>query len=310
MRWNHLITWSLVLINRDEVIKKDSTTNKSMQEYFIGWHQPNNGKSGCGLFERCMISVNTLLRRKSHFKVRRWILDSGAFTRILSGKGHLLIEIYARLIIKWSYCGDLCAAVTQDYMCEKFILEITGMTIEEHQELTTQNYVKLAQLVSEIQYEIAVSVLLSIPFLYSLELINQILSLVKQTYIMPVIQGYSPRDYVNHIRMYGDLLSEGMWVGVGSVCKRNASPGQVESVLLAIYNERPDLKLHGFGIKRNSLISPVCWDLLYSADSQAHGFAGKNKKQKYNNSNDPFHALEYANSIKPPSQLSIFSHSY
>ena len=35
-------------------------------------------------FPRCMISVNRLRNRKSDFKVRDWMLDSGAFTELRS----------------------------------------------------------------------------------------------------------------------------------------------------------------------------------------------------------------------------------
>ena len=57
-------------------------------------------------------------------------------------------------------------------------------------------------------------------------------------YIMPVLQGYSPADYVQHIRAYGDRLARGAWVGVGSVCKRNGNIKAIEAVLLAIHRER------------------------------------------------------------------------
>ena len=83
-------------------------------------------------------------------------------------------------------------------------------------------------------------------------------------YIMPVLQGYDPQDYIRHIRMYGGRLTEGMWVGVGSVCKRNFDIRTIEDVLLAIHHVRPDLKLHGFGLKSTALSSALVQDLLYT----------------------------------------------
>ncbi|NJQ96739.1 MAG: hypothetical protein HC784_01550 [Hydrococcus sp. CSU_1_8] len=245
-----------------------------MQEYYIGWHQPNNGNSGCEKFDRCMISVNRIIKRKSPFKVNRWILDSGAFTRISSGKGHLPVDIYALEINRWSKNGDLAAAVVQDYMCESFILQITGLTIKEHQILTIQNYDKLIQKTN--------------------------------VYIMPVLQGYQNQDYLEHLDMYGDRLKYGSWVGVGSICKRNSNPGSIQSILMEIKTLRPDLKLHGFGIKSTSLKNPIIWDLLYSADSQAHGLSEGRSKSKYVRANDPTTALKYASTIERPNQLSIF----
>lgn len=247
-----------------------------MQEYFIGWHQPNNGKSGCGAFDRCMVSVNRLLSRKTPFTVKRWMLDSGAFTRITSGIGHLAAQKYAHEINRWQNCGDLAAAVTQDWMCEEFVLSRTGLTIADHQRLTIERY-------------------------------DELLKLVDKAYLMPVLQGYKPEEYVKHLSDYGDRLRLNAWVGVGSVCKRNANAASIESVLLAIKQARPDLRLHGFGIKRTALQSSIVWDLLYSADSQAHGLCGGNGQNKYVNANDPTQAIIYASTIARPKQLSVFA---
>ena len=93
--------------------------------------------------------------------------------------------------------------------------------------------------------------------------------------LMPVLQGYEPREYVEHLLLYGDRLSFGMWVGVGSVCKRNGHPSSVLAVLRAIREERPDLNLHGFGLKRIALQLAGVRDLLYSADSMAWSFAAR-----------------------------------
>lgn len=248
-----------------------------MKEFFIGWHQPTIGKSGCANFDRAMISINRLIDRKSDFPINRWILDSGAFTRITSGKGHLCPQVYAAQIDRWSRCGDLAAAVTQDWMCEPFVLAITGLSIVEHQRLTIERFDILKDLIRS------------------------------PTYLMPVLQGYDPIDYVRHLKDYGDRICLGDWVGVGSICKRNANANSIAAVLIAIKTARPDIRLHGFGIKRAALSSSVVWDLLYSADSQAAGLSGGSGSNKYAGSNDPKMAIEYASSIKAPAQLSIFS---
>jgi hypothetical protein len=246
-----------------------------VREFYIGWHQPNNGRSGCQEFDHCMISINRLLDRKGAFSVNNWIMDSGAFTRISSGKGHLPIAVYATAINRWADNGNLVAAVTQDFMCEPFILNITGLSIEEHQRLTIKRY-------------------------------DRLLPLIDRTYILPVLQGYQISEYLSHLEQYGNRLKSGAWVGVGSICKRNANAGSIESILLAIKTARPDLKLHGFGIKSTALRSPLVWDLLHSADSQAHGLAGGQGSSKYMDSNNPNTAIEYAARIQRPSQLSIF----
>lgn len=129
-------------------------------------------------------------------------------------------------------------------MCEPFILAQTGLTIADHQRLTIERY-------------------------------DALCCLVPATTIMPVLQGYAPGDYVEHITQYGDRLRSGMWVGVGSVCKRNADVGAIEAVLHAVTSARPDLRYHGFGIKTTALESSYVRGCLYSADSMAWSYAAR-----------------------------------
>ena len=85
------------------------------------------------------ISVNILRRknRQSYFDVGHWIMDSGAFTEInIYGGFRYTVDEYADWINKFSDCGKLELAVSQDYMCEPFILEITGLSVPTHQRLS------------------------------------------------------------------------------------------------------------------------------------------------------------------------------
>jgi hypothetical protein len=52
-------------------------------KFFVGCHQPSDAQH----FERAFISINRLRERKSPFKARHWVLDSGAFSEI-STHGH------------------------------------------------------------------------------------------------------------------------------------------------------------------------------------------------------------------------------
>lgn len=210
--------------------------------FFTGLHQPSDARH----FDAAFISVNRLRKRKSGFVVGDWIMDSGAFTEI-STHGHYRhgVEEYASQIKRWSTNGNLIGAVAQDYMCEPFIVEKTGLSVPIHQQLTIERYdALLKEDVGGVQ-------------------------------IFPVLQGYSPQDYVNHVRMYGDRLQHGQWVGVGSVCKRNGDTRAVSAVLLAIKGERPDLLLHGFGLKTTALADPLIRSLLESADSMAWSFSAR-----------------------------------
>jgi hypothetical protein len=172
-------------------------------------------------------------------------MDSGAFTELFKyGHYRHSVQEYADCIKRWRTCGTLLAAVSQDYTTESFILERTGLSVKDHQRLTIERY-------------------------------DALLACDTGVYILPVLQGYRPEEYVSHLHQYGDRLRTGAWIGVGSVCKRNSKPEQIEAILKVINRERPDLRLHGFGLKITALGNKVVRDLLWSADSMAWSFAAR-----------------------------------
>lgn len=221
--------------------------------FFVGIHHPDKAHN----VERACISVHALEKRSSPFcSAAEWILDSGAFTTIAKHGGYPdTPEWYATLVeccASMSMSGRLVAAVSQDYMCEPQMLERTGLTIAEHQRLTIERYKRI------------------------------LAALRRPIYLMPVLQGYELADYVRHLAAYGDLLAPGAWVGVGSVCKRNRHPGEVLAVLQAIKAARPDLRLHGFGVKATALKTPAVRELLHSADSMAWSYAARRQGRDRN----------------------------
>jgi hypothetical protein len=225
--------------------------------FFVGLHQPSDAQH----FDAAFVSVVRLRGRKSDFKVRDWILDSGAFSEISQhGDYRVSVEQYAEEIRRWSRVGNMLAAVSQDWMCEPWIVARTGLSVAEHQDRTIRRY-------------------------------DALLACSPGAYVMPVLQGYREADYVDHLRQYGDRLGTGAWVGVGSVCKRNGDPRAIEDVLLAIRVARPDLRLHGFGLKTTALGSGVVVEQLHTADSMAWSFhARKNGR----NANDWREAARWA----------------
>lgn len=208
--------------------------------FYVGIHHPHHARN----FDRAFISMNPLRRRRSCLSANRFIVDSGAFTEItkFGGYRHEPDEYAAEVNRVRQWQGFECA-VTQDYMCEPFVLEKTGLSVRDHQRLTIERYRRIQSLTP--------------------------------AYVMPVLQGYKASEYLDHIEQYGDLLRAGMRVGVGSVCKRNASISQIEDVLLAIHEAAPGLLLHGFGVKTTALSSQRVWECLYSADSMAWSFAAR-----------------------------------
>jgi hypothetical protein len=200
-----------------------------------------------------MVSINAIRNRKSGFPAREWMLDSGAFTEIRQyGRYRDPPEIYAAQIRLWWGNGLLIAAVSQDYMCEPAMLAKTGLTPADHQRLTIERYDAIKAAVGPM------------------------------VYILPVLQGYWPEEYVSHIRQYGNRLAENQWVGVGSVCKRNARVEDIEHVLVAIQRERPDLRLHGFGVKTTALESQIVRAAFWSADSMAWSYAARREGRDRN----------------------------
>lgn len=187
--------------------------------FFVGMHQPADAHR----VGACCISINRIRNRKKPFAVGDWIMDSGAFTEI-STHGHYRHSVreYADAARRWIGNGNLEAIVAQDLMCEPFILAKTGLTILEHQRITIERY-------------------------------DALLAEGLPVHVMPVLQGFAPADYAEHVRQYGDRLTPGMWVGVGSVCKRQGDPMLTVAVLDAILSVRSDLRLHGFGVKISSL---------------------------------------------------------
>lgn len=213
-----------------------------MESFFIGLCELHHAK----YFQRCFISVNRLKRRKSDFEVNDWIMDSGGFNEISRyGEYRDNVETYAALIDRWSRCGNLLAAVAQDYIVSPPTLKKTGKTVSELQKMSVDRY-------------------------------NALLRVVEgRHYIMPVIHGITPEDYVEHLRMYGDRFRPGMYIGVGSLVKISAKPDIVGPILKAIRAERPDLKLHAFGVKLTGLKDQGVRDEIVTSDSMAWAFAAR-----------------------------------
>lgn len=227
--------------------------------FFIGLHQP----SDCRHFKNSFVSVNRLRKRKGGFEVKDWIMDSGAFTEISThGCYRHGVEEYVHQIERFRKNGNLLRAVTQDWMCEPFILEKTRKSLEEHQELTVDRWLQIQALTS-------------MP-------------------VMPVLQGFAPETYIRCLDLYGKALRPGMWVGVGSVCKRNKNPHEILSVLKGIKARRPDIRLHGFGLKTTALKSKPVRKLLFSADSMAWSFRARIEGR---NQNDWREAKKFENEI-------------
>lgn len=217
--------------------------------FYVGVHHPRLAWPLTLRGFRVCVSANVLRGRAGDVPFLGcgvpWFLDSGAFTQVvLRGGFQQTPEDYAALIRRYARTG-LVAAATQDYMTEPAALRATGLSVGRHQALTLQRF-------DAIQAAGTAGV-----------------------HLLPVLQGRTPDDYRRHLDAYGDRIGRRAWVGVGSLCKRQGDPAVIAAILDALLGDRPDLRLHGFGCKRTSLLHPAVRSRLASADSMAWSFAAR-----------------------------------
>jgi hypothetical protein len=79
------------------------------------------------------------------------------------------------------------------------------------------------------------------------------------------------------------------------VCKRNGNPAAILSVFRAIKSARPDLRLHGFGLKLTALKDAEISSLLYTADSMSWSFSARKQGRDGNSYRE---ALAFAERIE------------
>lgn len=211
--------------------------------FYLGTHHPDwLARAGVPLF----VSRTRLVKRRTFPRATsRWALDSGGFTELSKhGRWTVSAATYAREVRRFSQeIGRPDFVAPQDWMCEPWITQKTGLPVSEHQARTVRNFLELQALAPEVPW-------------------------------MPVLQGWIVTDYWRHVEMYeeaGVRLAQLARVGVGTVCRRQATAtaGGIMSSLSTAYG----LKLHGFGFKKEGLRD--CSAHLISADSMAWSMAAR-----------------------------------
>ena len=206
--------------------------------FFLGTHQPN-------WLELCEVPMFVSRRRLFRSRARRlpwarcrWALDSGGFSELgLFGGWRTTPQQYVREVRRCvREIGRLAWAAIQDWMCEPFMVERTGLTVAEHQRRTVESYLTLRRLAPDLPW-------------------------------VPVLQGYEQEEYFRHVTDYAaagvDLRTLPV-VGLGSVCRRQHTE-EVEQLARTLH--AAGIRLHGFGLKIKGL--ERCWQYLVSADSMA-----------------------------------------
>lgn len=218
--------------------------------FYLGTHRPYwlwDPAANVPLF----ISHRVLRRRKTPFPraTTTWALDSGGFTELnLYGEWRTTPTEYVAAVRRYAEeLGGLQWASPQDWMCEPWVLDKTGLTVTEHQERTVENYLELHALAPDL------------PF-------------------VPVLQGWERDDYHRHADAYTaagvDLTTQPV-VGIGSVCRRQAT-GQIVDIFDSLHTR--GLRMHGFGVKIEGLAKYA--DALVSADSLAWSYWARRDASK------------------------------
>ncbi|NTF67917.1 deazapurine DNA modification protein DpdA family protein [Rhizobium rhizogenes] len=296
---------------------------KSAVKFYVGLHQPADAQH----FDLACISINRLRGRKKSVDCGDVLVDSGAFTELLQhGRYRHSVEEYANEVRRLHESGvvKISAAVAQDYMCEPFMLKKTAIADGVKLNMDVKNI--LAPIGDEdfVIQEVAPEDKFAASYLtpeqtterirlhqrLTIERYDALFACNLPVPVLPVLQGFAPSDYADHVRQYDDRLKFGMWVGVGSVCKRQGDPRAIIAVLQSIRDVRPDLRLHGFGVKRTSLLHPGVREYLYSADSMAWSFAARKQGRNANDWREAKNFTEIvnsaANAVFQPWQMEMF----
>lgn len=183
-------------------------------------------------------------RKRLPIALTGWALDSGAFSELLlHGEWRTGRDSYVRAVRRYKrHIGHLEWVAPQDWMCEPFMLNRTGRTVDDHQHRTVDNYALLRSEAPDL------------PFI-------------------PVLQGWTIDDYLRCVDLYGEWgidLHAAPLVGLGSVCRRQDS-AEIEDLVRTL--AETGLSLHGFGVKTEGAARYSGW--LTSADSMAWSYAAR-----------------------------------
>jgi hypothetical protein len=212
-------------------------------EFWLGVHHSHwLATAGVPLF----VSRARLVGRKVFPRaIAPWAQDSGGFTEVARhGRYTFGARQYATETRRHAdEIGHLQWAAPCDFMCEPFVLQKTGLTIQEHQRRTIESYLELSALEPSIQWA-------------------------------PVLQGWHEADYLDHVEQYdraGVALASLPTVGIGSICRRQHTT-EAEQVIWRLHGMGLR-NLHGFGFKVQGLQRAGA--ALHSADSMAWSFSAR-----------------------------------
>lgn len=186
-----------------------------------------------------MISHHT--NNNSPWPCKSLFIDSGGYSLMQKAGEHPPAEEYLSYVKKnvpelWAY---------QDYPCEPDILKEYNRTVEDHIRLTVDKACENRKLAREMGIE-------------STEVV--------------VLQGWEPTEYIDCLDRLKDhgLVDDETYIGIGSVCGRNARD-DIAKIVKTVNNElSPTNKIHAFGVKQDVLRYSEIVEMLDSADSLSY----------------------------------------
>lgn len=212
-------------------------------KFYLGTHIPNWLEQ---VVDTPLFVSAVRLRRQRRWPraTTTWALDSGGFSELsLHGNWTVPPKQYAQEVRRaMDEVGSMDFAAVQDWMCEPVITAKTGLTVEQHQERTIDSYLALSSLLPGAPW-------------------------------LPVIQGWSLSDYWRHVDMYAERGITLDRVGVGSVCRRQATD-MAERVMRTLAAD--GLRIHAFGFKKLGVAR--VHDALESSDSMAWSFQARRER--------------------------------
>lgn len=191
-----------------------------------------------------------------------WAMDSGGFTELqMYGGWSITAKQYVREVRRYvSEIGRVEWISPQDWMCEPIVIAGgtvrtrnglikfagTKLSVRRHQELTIENYLELRSLAPELPFA-------------------------------AVLQGWEKRDYLEHVRMY-EKAGVDLWklptVGIGSVCRRQATTEAAE-IVYSIVSQGID-NAHTYGFKADGIVAVN--GIVKSGDSLWWSEKGRNQR--------------------------------
>ena len=184
-------------------------------KFYVGAHQPSDVIK---IDRPVCVSINRLRDRVNFGCPRGFILDSGGFTAVTNHACHIIdVDEYSMHVRRFSKCVGFIWAASQDFMCEYAALKKTGLSVDDHQTLSTDRY----------------------------------LQLMRTCEVVPTVQGSTLEQYEKHAIEISKIDRHPQTVAVGSVCRLN-SVERINEIVGAVRNVFWKSELHGFGVKIDS----------------------------------------------------------